>query len=407
MDDNETNRGILLHQTASLGMRPESAAGGEEALQKLRTGAANDDPYALAILDMQMASMDGLTLARSIKADPAISSTRLLLMTSLGPRSDTAALRAAGIGAFLVKPVKQSQLIDCLATLTTPSPQHETRFWLNRKDGKAADASAKRPKSSKPFHILVAEDNPINQKVAIGLLDKLGYRAEAVANGAEVMRATELVSYDIIFMDCQLPEMDGYKTTSEIRRREATRSNNRKRIYIIAMTAHAMRGAREKCLAAGMDDYISKPVHLETLKAVLGKAIDEVQHPQSVAAKLDTKGGDTMIDQSALTTLRTLRQPGKPDPVAELIDIFLRDTPGRLSEIKTAAEQYDAYTLELVAHSLRGCSSSVGACRMAELCSQLEEHARLGSIQIASHLLKQLDQEFGKVRAALEFEKLA
>ncbi|HKS37219.1 MAG TPA: PAS domain S-box protein, partial [Verrucomicrobiae bacterium] len=405
VDDNETNRGILLHQTAALAMRPDSAAGGEEALQKLRTAAAADDRYAVAILDMQMSSMDGLTLARSIKADPTIASTRLLLMTSLGPRSDTAALRAAGIGAFLVKPVKQSQLIDCLAALTTPSPQHETRFWLNRKD--SSDASDKRPRSSKPVHILVAEDNPINQKVAIGLLDKLGYRAEAVANGPEVMRATELVSYDIIFMDCQLPEMDGYKTTSEIRRREAARHNNRKRTYIIAMTAHAMRGAREKCLEAGMDDYISKPVHLETLRTVLDKAVHEVQSPKPVAAKPDTKGTDVMIDQSALITLRTLRQPGKPDPVSELIDIFLRDTPGRLSEMKTAVEQYDAYSLELVAHSLRGCSSSVGACRMAEICSQLEEHARLGSIQIASHVLKQLDQEFNNVRAALELEKLA
>jgi CheY-like chemotaxis protein/HPt (histidine-containing phosphotransfer) domain-containing protein len=406
VDDNETNRGILLHQTSALGLRPECTASGEEALEKLRAGATGNDPYALAVLDMQMGSMDGLTLARSIKADPIIASTRLLLMTSLGPRSDTAVLRAAGIGAFLVKPVKQSQLIDCLATLTTSSAQHETRFWLNRKGGSTAEAAGKRPRSSKPFHILVAEDNPINQKVAIGLLDKLGYRAEAVANGPEVLRATELVSYDIIFMDCQLPEMDGYKTTVEIRRREAARGSGRKRVYIIAMTADAMRGAREKCLAAGMDDYISKPVYVETLKSVLEKAVQGVRDTAIVPAKPDSGNGDAIIDQSALLTLRALRQPGKSDPVAELIDIFLRDTPGKLGEMKTAAAQYDAYSVELIAHSLRGCSGSIGASRLAQLCAELEEHARLGSIQIASHVLKQLDQEFAKVQAALELEKL-
>jgi len=354
---------------------------------------------------MQMADMDGLSLARTIKSDPAIASTRLLLMTSLGPRSDTAILRAAGIGAFLVKPVKQTQLFDCLSNLMAASSQHETRFWLNRKED-AVRVPDKRPETVKRLHILVAEDNPINQRVAIGLLNKLGYRAEAVANGLEVLKAMELVSYDIIFMDCQLPELDGYKTTMEIRQREADANNgDRKRVYIIAMTAHAMRGAREKCLASGMDDYISKPVQMEALHSVLDKAIHGVQRPAPASDSLNHAQVRGTLDPDALRTLRTLREPNKPDPVVELIDIFLRDTPVKIREMETAAAQYDARSLELIAHGLRGCASSVGASRMAGLCSELEDRAHTGSIQTALYLLKQLDNEFSSVRAALEFEK--
>ena len=407
VDDNETNRSILLHQLTALGMRSESSANAEDALKELREAAARNDSYVVAILDMQMAGMDGLSLARAIKSEPAIASTRLLLMTSLGPRSDTAILRAAGIGAFLVKPVKQTQLFDCLSKVVAASSQHETRFWLNRKE-EAARSPDQRPETVKRFHTLVAEDNPINQKVAIGLLDKLGYRAEAVANGLEVLKAIELVSYDIIFMDCQLPELDGYKTTMEIRQREAEANNgDRKRVYIVAMTAHAMRGAREKCLAAGMDDYISKPVQLEALRAVLDKALANAQRPATVSDSLNRAHVHGTLDHSALRTLRTLRDPNKPDPVVELIDIFLNDTPGKIREMQTAAARYDAQSLELIAHSLRGCASSGGASRMAILCSDLEDQAHTGSMQTALYLLKQLESEFLSVRAALELEKLA
>ncbi len=406
VDDNETNRGILLHQLAALAIRAEGSSGAKDALARLSEAAGRNDPFAVAILDMQMADMDGLSLARTIKFDAAIASTRLLLMTSLGPRSDTAVLRAAGIGAFLVKPVKQTQLFDCLITLMAGTSQHETRFWLNRKQKGAAPDT--RLTGSRRVHILVAEDNPINQKVAIGLLDKLGYRAEAVANGLEVLKAMELVSYDIIFMDCQLPELDGYKTTMEIRRRESAAGNGeRKPVYIIAMTAHAMRGAREKCLAAGMDDYLSKPVQLDTLRTVLDAAIERAQRAFVAPAKPNEANTGTVLDRNALLTLRALREPFKPDPVVELIDLFLNDTPGKIREMLTAAAQYNAYSLELIAHSLRGCASSVGASRMARLCAELEEQAHAGSVQTASHLLKQLENEFSSVRAALELEKRA
>jgi PAS domain S-box-containing protein len=402
-DDSETNRSILIHQTASLGMRTACTNAGDEALRLLREAVSAGEPFDAAILDMQMPHMDGIALARSIKGDPAIAGTRILLMTSLGPRSDTAMLRAAGIGAFLVKPIKQSQLIECLLSITSATPQHETRFWLDRKEETVSPA-APRSTGTKPFHILVAEDNTINQRVATGLLEKLGFRSEAVANGAEVLKAMELVSYDIILMDCQLPELDGYKTTIEIRRREAQRNNGPgKRTQIIAMTAHAVRGAKEKCLAAGMDDYISKPVQLKELDAVLRRAISQLQ-----AASVNPNGrpsAEHAVDPDSIAALRKLRRADGPDPVVELIDLFVRDTPARIAEMRLAATQYDHTRLAAEAHNLKGCASSIGAHQMATFCGELEERAEAKAIQVATRLLQKVADEFERVRAALELEK--
>ena len=401
VDDNETNRNILLHQTAALGMRPVGAANGTEALELLRQQAAAADPFALAILDMQMPGMDGLSLARAIKADPVMAETRLLLMTSLGARGDTALLRAAGVGAFLVKPVKQAHLADCLVSVLTATAPNETRFWQQRREN-ATTATREPSRTDVSLRILVAEDNAINQKVAIGLLEKLGCRAVAVANGLEVLQALELVPYDVIFMDCQLPELDGFKTTMEIRQREAGQGNGaRKRAYIIAMTSYAVSGAREKCLAAGMNDYISKPVQLDALDKVLQRAIDSIGR----ATAFDTNGNGTIIDPAAITVLRQLRGPDRPDPVAELIDLFVRETPDRLREMQTAATQYDAEALAAAAHNLRGCASSIGAVRMATLCQKLEENAERRALQVSSRLLTEIEFEFDRARHALEREK--
>ena len=354
----------------------------------------------LAILDMQMPGMDGLSLSRTIKADPVIAQTRLLLMTSLGPRNDTALLRAAGVGAFLVKPVKQAQLVDCLVSVLTATVPSETRFWQQRRESVTGSTGESLRADMHLLHVLVAEDNTINQKVAVGLLEKFGCRAVAVANGCEVLQALELVHYDIIFMDCQLPDLDGYKTTMEIRQREASQSDGApKRAYIIAMTSYAVNGAREKCLAAGMDDYISKPVQLHALEKVLLGAIDYL----ALAEASDTNG--TILDPAALALLRQLRRPDKPDPVVELIDLFIQETPKRLREMRNAATQYDADALAAAAHNLRGCAGSIGAVKMAGLCEKLEENAGRRALQISSRLLKEIETEFDRVRQALHLEK--
>src|ERR1044071_2018071 len=408
VDDNETNRSILIHQPAALGMRPVGAANGNEALDRLRQEIAASRPIALAILDMQMPEMDGLSLARTIKADPLLAQTRLLLMTSLGPRADTAILRAAGVGAFLVKPVKQAQLVDCLLGVLTATEPARTRFWEQRRETSATPPREKRHPELPALHILVAEDNAINQKVAIGLLGKLGCRAVAVGNGREVLEAIDLVGYDIIFMDCQLPELDGYATTTEIRRREAGQSNgDRRHIYIIAMTSYAVNGAREKCLAAGMDDYISKPVQLDSLEEVLHRAVDHLAATAASTAVPGPPANGIVIDPAALAVLRQLRRPDKPDPVTELIDIFDQETPERLREMHTAVTQYNAEALATAAHSLRGCASSIGAVRIAGLCQKLEENAERRAMQISSRLLKEIESEYETARHALELEKTA
>ncbi len=403
VDDNETNRNILLHQTAALGMRPVGASSGPEALAKLRQEASSSDPFALAILDMQMPAMDGLSLARAIKEASDIAGTRLLLMTSLGPRCDTAVLRAAGVGAFLVKPVKQAQLVDCVLNVMSASAPSETRFWHQRKPPTSPSATELALSGFPPFHILVAEDNPINQKVAIGLLEKLGCRAVAAATGKEVLAALELVPYDIIFMDCQLPELDGFKTTQEIRKLEPNQSNGSShRTHIIAMTSYAVSGAREKCLDAGMDDYISKPIQLDALEKVLRRAMDSIRPPASLPPP---SVAGASIDPAAIDVLRQLRRPDKPDPVIELIDMFIHETPERLKQLRTAVAQYSAEDLAAIAHNLRGCASSIGATQLANLCQKLEENAERRALQVSTPLIREIEIEFGRVCHALAIER--
>ena len=296
--------------------------------------------------------------------------------------------------------MKQAQLVDCLVSVLTATMPNETRFWQQRRESVPGPTGESLRADMHLLHVLVAEDNTINQKVAVGLLEKFGCRAVAVANGCEVLQALELVHYDISFMDCQLPDLDGYKTTMEIRQREASQSDGAaKRAYIIAMTSYAVNGAREKCLAAGMDDYISKPVQLRALEKVLLGAIDYL----ALAEASDTNG--TILDPAALALLRQLRRPDKPDPVVELIDLFIQETPKRLREMRNAATQYDAEALAAAAHNLRGCAGSIGAVKMAGLCEKLEENAGRRALQISSRLLKEIETEFDRVRQALDLEK--
>jgi len=265
VDDNATNREILNHYTLAWKMRNNCAENGEMALKMLRNAAANN-PYDLAILDMQMPQMDGLMLARAIKSDPLIAGTRLVMLTSLGNHLDGAEMKAAGIEACVLKPVKQARLFDRLA-----------QVMADHIPIKTVKAAAITPPpniqavSESGLRILLAEDNSINQMVALGLLQKLGYTADTAINGNEVLLAMERKTYDIILMDCQMPELDGYETTQKIRNLP---KNNL--IKIIAMTANALRGESERCLAVGMDDYLSKPVRLETLRAMLNRWLPEI-----------------------------------------------------------------------------------------------------------------------------------
>jgi signal transduction histidine kinase/CheY-like chemotaxis protein/putative methionine-R-sulfoxide reductase with GAF domain len=268
VDDNATNRQILRHQIFAWKMQKGSAASGFEALKILREAAAAGEAYDLALLDMQMPEMDGMTLAKAIKADPAIAKTRLIMLTSLGHRFETEELRAVGLDAYLVKPVKQSRLFDCIADVMGSGLFAETPEVMAAKPPEVAPLAR--------LHLLLAEDNHVNQKVAVAQLKKLGCTVDVVANGLEVLDALPRVKYDLIFMDCQMPEMDGYEATRAIRKREQDQQRPcrwKAPVHIIAMTANAMQGDREKCLAAGMDDYVSKPMRATELRAALERSL--------------------------------------------------------------------------------------------------------------------------------------
>jgi signal transduction histidine kinase/CheY-like chemotaxis protein len=270
VDDNATNRQILRHQLFAWKMQKGSAANGHEALDLLRTAVADKKPYDLALLDMQMPEMDGMTLARAIKADPSISATRLIILTSMGYMHTQDELRAAGIDAYLVKPVKQSRLFDCLVSVLGKTAA-ENVFVKDPKNALSVHPFAEKAKMQN-VRILLAEDNIVNQRVALAQLKGLGFTADAVANGHEVLSALRQVPYDLIFMDCQMPELDGYEASRFIRQAErASNANWRVPMRIVAMTANAMTGDREKCIASGMDDYLSKPVRKADLQAALLK----------------------------------------------------------------------------------------------------------------------------------------
>jgi two-component system sensor histidine kinase/response regulator len=262
VDDHASTRESMRHQLTAWRTRFGGAASATEALAALRHQAAAGAPYDVAILDMQMPDMDGLTLARAIKSDPTIAPTRLVMASPIGHRANEDMMQEAGIATHLTKPVKQSQLLARLASVMAgagkPTDQRLAPFPASPPQPLFEDRC-------KQVRILLAEDDIINRKVVLRQLQTLGYTADAVTNGIEVLEALARIPYDIVLMDCQMPEMDGYAATAEIHRREGAS----KRTTIIAMTAHALEGDREKCLAAGMDDYLSKPLQHADLRAIL------------------------------------------------------------------------------------------------------------------------------------------
>ena len=272
VDDNHTNRQILRNQVGAWKMQVGSAASGDEALDRLRAAVGEGQPYDVALLDVQMPKMDGFALAAAIKADPALTGTRLIVLTSMGHALRSAELKQLGIEAYLVKPVKQSRLFDCLIREMRTRAKVEAAAGVPARLTPSSASLSEIEPEFKKAHILLAEDNFINQKVALAQLRRLRYRADSAANGREVMEALQRISYDLILMDCQMPEMNGYETSQAIRQREKRSASPcpwKSPVHIIALTAHALQGEREKCLAAGMDDYLCKPLRQAELQAAL------------------------------------------------------------------------------------------------------------------------------------------
>ena len=271
VDDNTTNRTILQCQVNSWGINAACAASGQDALNLLCAEANEGRHFDLAILDMQMPEMDGLMLTREIKKNPAFRDIEIIILTSLGAFGMDNIQADAAVSACLRKPIRQSQLFDCIITVMSQSSESVRKTPIPSPSKNAL----KKTYPKKQVHILLAEDNIVNQKVTLAQLRKLGYAANAVFNGTEALRALAHTHYDIILMDCQMPEMDGHETTHEIRRAEAGLQHT----PIIALTANAMTGERERCLAEGMDDYISKPVNLEQLSRALDRWASKINAP--------------------------------------------------------------------------------------------------------------------------------
>ncbi|HET7270724.1 MAG TPA: response regulator [Rubrobacter sp.] len=393
VDDNETNRKIVHRQVVSWGMTNGTAASGARAVEVLRAAAEKGEPYDLAILDVQMPGMNGIELAQRIKAEPAIASTRLVLLTSLDHRVGAEEARHIGISASLTKPVRQSRLFDAIATSMAAST--ETGVEVEERTATPDGGGQKIPSQTL---VLVAEDNAVNQKVATKMLERLGYRADVVADGLEAIEALTRVPYAAVLMDVQMPEMDGYSATREIRRREG----DARHTPIIAMTANAMEGDREKVLRAGMDDYVPKPVKPEELAAALRRWTgyreggDDSHEGGEEAAVV--KGSEAALDRRVIEDLREL---GGPEMLSELAEMFLDDAQSAIDTLKGAAERDDAQTLERVAHTLKGSSGNMGAREMAQVCARLEDLGASGELADVPRLLSRLEEEFARARPTL------
>ena len=384
VDDNQTNRAILKQNLQAWAMRPWAGARAGEALAELARAVAAGDPYELAILDYHMPEMDGIELARAIRADPTIAGTRLVLLTSSARGGDARVAREAGIEAFLTKPVRVSALYDCLATLLG-RPASDAPAVLVTAHTLVEASGASRA------HLLVVDDNPVNQRVAVRMLEKMGHRVDVADNGLEAVDAATRVPYAAVLMDCQMPEMDGFEATMEIRRREGADRH----IPIIAMTAGAMAGDEEKCLAAGMDAYISKPVKARALADILGRWVKT--NGSLGPAPAVRSPANALLDRSALAGLREL---GKAE-FESLVRLFLTDGAARVAALREAAGKGDVHAIAELAHSLKGSSGAFGATALADICTELEATASSGDRATAVRLIDAVVEGFDQASRSL------
>ena len=402
VDDNEMNRRVLHEQISSWRMRNGGYASGEEALAKLREAQAAGDPYHIAILDYQMPGMDGEMLARAIKADPELRTTTLVMLTSLGRPDDTNRLKEAGLFACLLKPFRQSRLWDVLAEAwQTHTRQSPVQLLTRAAPAKPLPTG----KTGRKVHarVLVVDDNTTNQKVARLMLENFGCRVDVAGNGKEAVEMLEVLPYDVVFMDCEMPEMDGYEATAEIRRRHA----DDRHLPVVAMTAKAIQGDRERCLEAGMDDYISKPVRLEDLQATLARWIPCHENIVSATAArltpaVSNRAVASALDPAVTSSLRGLASATAPYVLQEIYEAFLSSAVDYVTAISDGAATNDAEGLRKATHSLKGASANIGAQHLAELCRQLEALGENGRLDGAAKLLEQLEEECGRVKLEIE-----
>jgi PAS domain S-box-containing protein len=376
VDDNATNRRILAAHLDAWGMAGRATASPREALDWVRAG----ERFDVGVLDMHMPEMDGVVLARAIREHPAGTTLPLVLFTSLGRREARA--EEEGFAAYLHKPIKPSQLFDTLVSVLGAEPVHVRERGVARTELDPAMAARH------PLRILLAEDNVVNQKVALRILGQMGYRADVAANGLEAVAAVGRQTYDVVLMDVQMPELDGFEASREINRRWP----GERRPWIVAMTANAMQGDRELCQAAGMDDYVAKPIRVEELVAALERC-----RPRADAGATVTPA-TAAIDR---TTFDRLAATMGGSFVAELIDTFLEDGLELIGSLRRALAEMDVDVLRRAAHSLKSNAETLGATRLAALARELEGMARARRSDGAAARIDQLRETYDLVARAL------
>jgi CheY-like chemotaxis protein/HPt (histidine-containing phosphotransfer) domain-containing protein len=398
VDDNATNRRILMRQAESWGMLARDTASPAQALEWIRRG----DPFDLGILDMQMPEMDGVGLAEEIGRYRDARALPLLLLTSLASREGIRG--GVEFAASLTKPVKPSQLYDTLMNVLGATP-------AGVQPAASRAGPVERPAEQVPLRILVAEDNVVNQQLALLVLQKLGYRAEVTANGLEAIQALEREPYDIVLMDVQMPTMDGLEATRRIHQRWP----EGRRPYVIAATASAMQEEREACLAAGMDDYLSKPIRVDELAAALRRCRPPAAPPPPAPAGGPGEGARVpperapqghpaiavVLDPPALERLLEIIGDDR-GLLTALIDTFLSDAPRLVEAARRGLEHGQTDEVRRAAHTLKSNGATFGATSLSELSRQLEALARSGMLEGADELIARIDAEYERVRTALE-----
>jgi CheY-like chemotaxis protein/HPt (histidine-containing phosphotransfer) domain-containing protein len=402
VDDNPTNCRILTLQTSKWGMIARGAQSAEQAIGWLRGG----ENFDLAILDMQMPGMDGLMLAREIRKLPNGGRIPLVLLTSMGIHDNNPELAGIGFSSCLTKPIKPSQLYEVLVRIVSGiKPAAKPAPTASKLDRALADRL--------PLRILLCDDNAINQKVASRLLQQMGYQSDTATNGVEALAALDKKPYDLIFMDVMMPELGGIEATHEIRRRQQNQAqfpNYKSPIIIIAITANAMQGDREKCLAAGMDDYLAKPIRPEEMREIIEKwaataALETPLEPATEPAPADEAPGlgPDQADDSPVEIDRLLDfTDGNPENLRELVTLYLDQTRGQIAQMETAAETGNANELRRLAHSCAGASATCGMRRLVPILRELERQGHEGQISGAAALVNQIAVEFEVVRKYLD-----
>lgn len=418
VDDNAVNRKVLAGMLGAWGCRHTTVSGADAALIELRAAAAQGDPYQVAVLDMHMPGVDGEMLGRAIKADPDLEKTALIMMTSGAYRGDTARMERAGFSAYLLKPVRQSQFYDCLALVTA------------RDAGRAGIGSGARPgtrpapiitrdtlaaRVKQRARILLAEDNPVNQKVALKVLERLGYSVDVVDNGLAAVEAVRGGGYTVVLMDIQMPQMDGLEATRQIRKEGLGMAGPH--VPIVALTAHATEGDRADCLRAGMDDYLVKPLRPAELAETLDRCVCAPAPggpasgapapcgPAATAAPAEPQPAPAEpqpFDDSALLELLD----GDREAAAEILEDYLREGLAVITTIHEALVATDLATVKLKAHSLKGASANVGASAMRELAARLEAAAAGQCLSESLSVFTEVQSAYDPLRSSIGARKV-